>query len=138
MNRRKLLVTMVAWLAVTTAAASAAWEPGKFREASTLEYLTVGPEEGEHWSRVWVVVIDEQPYLRLGARAAGRMEGNAKRPFVKIRLGDELFERVRAEPAPDMAERVAAAMGEKYPSDVVIRHFPHPLTVRLVLDPEAK
>jgi hypothetical protein len=34
-----------------------------------------------------------------------------------------------------MAEKVAAAIAQKYWSDVVIRWFPHPLTVRLEWEP---
>lgn len=111
--------------------ADAAWNPEAYRDLSTLEFLTVGPEEGEHWSPVWLVVIDGQVYIRLGSRAADRMQRNTKASIVKVRVGGEEFERVRAEEAPDMVERVAEAMGEKYTSDLLIRFFPHPLTMRL-------
>jgi hypothetical protein len=30
-----------------------------------------------------------------------------------------------------MAEKVAAVIADKYPSDFLIRFFPHPLTLRL-------
>ena len=36
-----------------------------------------------------------------------------------------------------MAAPVATAMGEKYPSDLLIRYFPHPLTMRLTAPPDA-
>jgi uncharacterized membrane protein YqiK len=51
---------------------------------------------------------------------------------VDVRIGTDTFANVRVEPTPQMAERVAEAMGEKYWSDVFIRYFPHPLTARLV------
>ena len=34
-----------------------------------------------------------------------------------------------------MAEPVGKAMGEKYWSDVFVRHFSHPLTMRLTPEP---
>ena len=111
--------------------ASAAWTPESYRELSTLEFLTVGPEEGEHWSKVWLVVIDGQVYIRLGSRAADRMQRNTTAPTVKVRIGDETFDRVRAESAPDMQDAVANAMGDKYWSDVFVHYFDHPLTMRL-------
>ena len=108
--------------------------PGTRRRSArrdTLEFLTVGPDEGEHWSTVWLVVIDGQVYIRLGSRAAERMEQNTTAPYVKVRIAGQQFDRVKAEPAPDMVEPVAAAMGDKYWSDVLVRYFNHPLTMRL-------
>ncbi len=107
------------------------WDPPAFRDANTLEFLTVGPEEGPHWSTVWLVVVDDQVYVRLGSRAAERMQKNTAAPDVGVRIGGREYQRVRAEETPAMATRVAVAMGEKYPSDLLIRYFPHPLTMRL-------
>jgi len=45
------------------------WEPAVFRDASTIKIMTTEPDVGEHWSNLWVVVIDGQPYVRLGDRA---------------------------------------------------------------------
>jgi len=81
---------------------AAAWDPQAFSTEDTLEYLTIGPEEGEHWSTVWLVVIDDQVYVRLGSRAAQRMEKNTTRPMVKVRIAGQEFDEIRAEPAPDM------------------------------------
>jgi hypothetical protein len=114
-----------------TPSARAEWKPEAYRDLSTLEFMTVGPEEGEHWSTVWLVVIDGQVYIRLGTRAAERMQQNTKTPIVKLRIGGEEFERVRAETAPDMVEPVANAMGDKYWSDFFVHYFNHPLTMRL-------
>jgi hypothetical protein len=113
------------------AAASAAWDPAAFSKEDTLEFLTIGPEEGEHWSTVWLVVIDGQVYLRLGSRAAERMEANTTKPIVKVRIAGQEFDRVKAESTPDMAQPVATAMGDKYTSDIFVRFFDHPLTMRL-------
>ena len=84
------------------------------RVAARLPSRTYGrPGEGEHWSRVWVVAVDDQLYV------------------VKVRISGHEFDHVRAEPAPEMAERVAAAIAAKYWSDLLIRFARHPLIVRL-------
>jgi hypothetical protein len=71
-------------------------------------------------------------YIRLGSRAAGRMESNVIKPIVKVRIAGQVFDHVTAEPAPAAAAAVAAAMHDKYWSDVFVRYFDHPLTMRLV------
>jgi hypothetical protein len=132
---RSLELFLFAIVAAVAQAATptASWDPPRLAREDTIEFLTVGPDEGEHWSRVWVVAVDDKLDLRLGRRAAARIERNTMAPFVKVRIAGEEFYKVRAEPAPEMAERVAAAMAEKYRSDLVVRFMNHPLTVRLVL-----
>lgn len=128
-NRTMLWLSALLTIA---SAATAAWDPAAFSAQDTLEFRTVGPAEGEHWSTVWLVVIDNQVYIRLGSRAADRMERNTTKPDVAVRIAGQQFDHVTAEPAPDMAGPVAKAMGDKYWSDVFVRHFNHPLTMRLV------
>jgi hypothetical protein len=128
------------WLAASTlllmaSAASAAWDPQAFSKEDTLEFLTVGPEEGEHWSTVWLVVIDNQVYLRLGSKAAERIEKNTTNPIVKVKIDGQQFDRVKAESAPDMVEPVNKAMADKYTTDFMVRYFNHPLTMRLTPEP---
>jgi len=118
-------------LVVLVPSFAANWDPQAFSKQDTLEFLTVGPDEGEHWSTVWLVVIDGQVYIRLGSRAAARMEKNTTAPYVKVRIAGQQFDRVKAEAAPDMVQKVAAAMGEKYTSDFLVKYFNHPLTMRL-------
>ncbi|MEB2283900.1 MAG: hypothetical protein B6D46_08540 [Polyangiaceae bacterium UTPRO1] len=113
-----------------------AWDPSAFRDLATLEFRTVGPDEGPHWSRVWLVVVDGAVYVRLGSRAAGRMRANTTAPFVAVRIGGREYPRVRATDSPQEATRVAAAMASKYPSDLLVRHLSHPSTMRL--EPEAE
>jgi len=127
-----LLIVAVGYGSTRAAAADDGWNPAAFGEESTLKFLTVGPEEGDHWTTVWLVILDDQVYIRLGTAAAGRMDRNTTAPLVKVRVADHEFARVRAEAAPDMAARVGTAMGEKYWTDLLIRHTPHPLTMRLV------
>src|SRR5437762_12601668 len=122
-------VLALALLAAPSAAAE--WTPRAYAGANTLELRTTAAGEAAHWFRVWLVVIDDQVYVRLGPRAAGRIEKNQTAPFVGVRIAGEQLERVRGEPAPDYAERVAKAMAAKYWSDVIVRHFSHPLTLRL-------
>jgi len=110
------------------------WDPPAFAKVDTLRFLTIGPEEGEHWSTVWLVVIDNAVYVRLGKRAAARVRANVRAPYVSVKIGGKEFERVRLVEAPDMKERVAAAMAEKYWSDFIFRRFEHPLTMRLEPD----
>jgi hypothetical protein len=126
-----LAASLIIMSAVAVADEPAGWDPHTLARENTLEFLTVGPQEGEHWSRVWVVAVDDQLYVRLGRRAATRFEKNTTAPFVKVRISGQEFDHVRAEPAPEMAERVGAAMAAKYWSDLLIRFARHPLTVRL-------
>lgn len=113
------------------------WNPAAFGTVDTLEFLTVGPEEGPHWSTVWLVVLDDHVYVRLGSRAAERIQRNTTAPHVGVRIGGREYPRVRTEEAPAMVARVAAAMAEKYTSDIFVRYSPHPLTLRLEPDPAA-
>lgn len=118
--------------AVLAAPASAAWDPTRYTEESTLDFLTVSPEDGEHWSRVWLVVIDDQIYIRLGSRAVARIEANTRAPIVSVRVAKEEFTQVEAVSVPEMTEAVAAAMAEKYTTDILVRYFDHPLTMKLI------
>ena len=90
------------------------------------------PGEGEHWFKVWLVVIDGQVYVRLGSRAAERVESNTTAPVLGVEVAGQRFDRVRGVPAPEYADRVAKAMAEKYTSDIFVHLFSHPLTLRLV------
>jgi hypothetical protein len=129
-----LVATLAASGCVGRQKAVASWDPAAFQDIDTLQFRTTGPEEGEHWSTVWLVVLDGWVYVRLGARASDRMQRNTTAPLVAVRLGGREYPRVRVEEAKDMVERVAAAMAEKYPTDFFIRHADHPLTLRLVPD----
>jgi hypothetical protein len=128
------------WIALAGAGCAASnpahgWDPDAFRDQSTLQILTVGPEEGEHWSRLWLVVIGGQLYVRLGDRSFGRVQKNTTSPYVKVKIADQEFDKVRLQPAPDMTDKVAAAMADKYFLDILVRHESHPMTARLVAEP---
>ena len=111
------------------------WDPNAFRDTSTLEVMTIGAKEGEHWSRLWLVVIDGKLYVRLGDRSFERVQNNVASPYVQVKIAGQRFDRVRIERAPDMAEKVAAAMADKYFLDILVRHESHPMTARLVAEP---
>jgi hypothetical protein len=110
---------------------AADWRPDAWKAENTIDLQTIGPEEGEYWFPVWLVVLDDQLYVRLGSRAAGRVEKNETAPYMGVRIAGQQFDKVKATPVPDMADEVAAAMGEKYWSDVFIRYMNHPMTLRL-------
>ena len=100
---RQLILVLIA-LTLTAAAANADWDPQAFSSQDTLEFLTI--EDGaEHWSTVWLVVIDGQVYIRLGSRAAGRIEANATKPYVKVRIAGQTFDKVKAAAVPTWLTR---------------------------------
>jgi hypothetical protein len=137
MTIRRLGATLLPLILATRVTAAEPWQPAAWAGANTVELRTTAPGEAPHWFPVWVVVVDGQLYARLGSRAASRIERNQTAPSVGIRILGQEFDRVRGVPAPESAERVAAAMAAKYWSDVVVRHFSHPLTLRLVPETEA-
>ncbi len=108
------------------------WQPDAIARQDTIKLRTTAPQEGEHWFPVWVVVLDDQVYVRLGSRAATRAEQNTTAPYLGVEVNGRRFEKVRGVPAPESAERVAAAMAAKYWSDLFVRYMSHPLTLRLV------
>jgi hypothetical protein len=114
-----------------TLASAAQWNPRAYGSESTIELGTVRPDGSTHWFKVWIVVIDDQAYVRLGSRSAAKIAENRSAPHVGVRVAGQQFDRVRAEPAPEMIERVAQAMAAKYWSDVVVHLIAHPLTLRL-------
>jgi hypothetical protein len=127
---RALLVLLLATAA--TAASTGEWNPAAWSTASTVELRTEAAGEGPHWFPVWLVVVDGQVYVRLGNRAASRVERNTTAPYVGVKILGQEFDRVRAVPAPDYVDRVAHAMAAKYWGDVLVRHVSHPMTLRLV------
>ncbi len=139
-NLNVVVASAVFWIALIGGACAAnnpvpGWDPNAFRDQSTLQIMTIGPEEGEHWSKLWLVVIDGQLYVRLGDRSFGRIQKNTANPYVKVKVGDNEFDKVRLEPALEMTDKVAAAMADKYFMDILIRHESHPMTARLVAEP---
>jgi hypothetical protein len=113
------------------AATTATWDPSAWVTEDTLDLHTDVPDEGPYWFPVWLVVLDGQVYVRLGTKAAERVEKSRTKPELGVRIAGAEFEKVRGVPVPDMEQRVAEAMADKYWSDVLIRHFAHPLTLRL-------
>jgi len=124
------IATFVAGL-IVAAPVAAGWAPGRYSDVDTVEIRTQVQGADEHWFPVWLVVIDDEVYVRLGNRAASRVENDVHKPIVSVRIAGEEFESVETEPVPEMADRVADAMAEKYWSDLFVRFFPHPLTLRL-------
>jgi hypothetical protein len=127
-----LVVTAALLLGSAAGAADPRWTPGLWVDEDTVELRTTRSGEAPHWFKVWVAVVDDQLYVRLGSRAAERIDHNTTAPEVAVRIAGQEFDHIRVENAPDMADPVAAELAEKYWSDVLVRHFSHPLTVRLV------
>ncbi len=117
------MARLLAILGLALILASPAWRPDSLSEQSTIEFLTVGPTEGKHWSTVWFVVIDGAMYLRLGSRAAGRIAQNATAPNLQVRTKDGSLFDLRYEEAPEMADRIRAEMAKKYWSDAIGEPF---------------
>ncbi len=111
------------------------WDPDAFRDESVIQIMTTEPDVGEHWSKLWVVLIDGQPYVRLGGRSYGRVQKNTTTPYVKLKVGGQEFDKVKVEEMPDMKDKVAAAMAGKYFMDKLIRYESHPMVARLVPEP---
>jgi hypothetical protein len=111
--------------------ASPAWNPAAWGNDSTIELRTQAPGEDPHWFKVWLVVIDGQVYVRLGSRAAARFDSNQTRPVLAVRIAGQEFPEVVGVATPEMADKVAAAMADKYWMDLFVHLVNHPLTLRL-------
>jgi hypothetical protein len=134
-----VVIAAALWLALTAIARAAdnavpGWDPSTFRDQSTIQIMTTEPGVGEHWSNLWIVVIDGQPYVRLGDRSYGRVQRNTTSPYVKLKVADKEFDRVKLEEMPDMKDKVAAAMADKYFMDKLIRYESHPMVARLTAE----
>jgi hypothetical protein len=110
------------------------WDPNAFKDHSTVQIATTSPGESEHWSNLWLVVIDNQLYVRLGDRAYGRIQNNATKPYIKVKVAGQEFDKVRVYEASEMTDRVADAMAQKYFLDMLVRHESHPMVARLVAE----
>lgn len=130
----KLAITAVAlaYLSIASPAHAADWTPEKWAAEDTLQFRTECPDEGEYWSYVWLVVLDGEVWVRLGSRAAGRVDCSRTKPMTSVKLAGEEFQNVEMVQAPEMTDRVAAAMAEKYSTDFLVRYFDHPYTMKLV------
>ncbi len=110
---------------------AADWDGQAFRDESTLEFLTVHPDGDEHWSTVWLVVVDGDVYLNLGNRAVERLRANTRAPFVSVRVAGNDFERIRVEPAQERQKEVAAAIAAKYWTGFLVPHTAPSQVMRL-------
>src|SRR5215472_9801938 len=129
-----LLSTAFAAVANADNQAVPGWDPALFQTASTIKIMTTEADVGEHWFNLWVVVIDGQPYVRLGDRSYGRIQKNTTSPYVKLKVADKEFDSVKLVEMPDMKQKVGGAMADKYWLDVLIRHESHPMVARLVAE----
>ncbi len=119
-------------LLCATGASAADWTPQKWEAEDTLEFLSECPGEAEHWSFVWLVVLDGDVWVRLGSRAGARVDCNKTKPFTSIKIGGQRFDGVELVHVPEMEDRVALAMADKYATDIFVRYLSHPYTMKLV------
>lgn len=128
-----LLFALALTIATTFSTAHAAdWTPDQWKYEDTLQFRTDCPDEGEHWSYVWLVVLDGDLYVRLGSRAAARVDCNKTAHTTSVKIAEKEFPTIEMVESPEMAERVAAAMAEKYWSDFTVAWMDHPYTMKLV------
>ena len=85
MSLRGFFAALLLSTLLATPSAAAEWTPHAYAGASTIELRTVAAGEGEHWFPVWVVVIDDQVYVRLGPRAAGRINATVAPVIATVR-----------------------------------------------------
>ena len=101
-------------------ALAADWNPAAFAEEDTLEFFTVNAEGEEHWATVWFVLIDGEPYIRLGARAQERITENINRPIVRIRVGGQTYEDIRVEEVPEIRDLAQLSSQRDHGPGIVI------------------
>lgn len=123
--------SMLTLTAAGNALANDEWTPAEWVEEETIELGTTAPDEELYMFPVWLVVIDGDVYVRLGSRAADRVEESTTKPFLKVAIAGQKFPKVEGIPAPDKVEQVEELMADKYWSDIFVRFMPHPLTLRL-------
>jgi hypothetical protein len=129
----KLIALALTLSLFCAAGASAAdWTPRQWEAEDTLEFLSDCPDEAEHWSFVWLVVLDGDVWVRLGSRAGARVDCHKTKPITSIRIGGQRFDGVEMVQVPEMEDRVALAMADKYATDIFVRYMSHPYTMKLV------
>src|SRR3989442_9535844 len=103
-----------AFIALVAAPAGAAeWKPRTYASESTLDLRTTAPGEGDHWFPVWLVVLDDQVYVRLGTRAAGSVRRHTTNPQRRVRHPGPQLHRIKGEAPPQAAQRGARPAGDK-------------------------
>lgn len=129
------LLLSIPLLGAPSPAAAADWTPDKWAAEDTLEFRTECADEGEHWSYVWLVVVDRDVWVRLGSKAASRVDCNASKTTTSIRIAGERFDGVEMVHTPEMVDRVDEAMADKYFSDNFLVFAKHRYTMKLVPKP---
>jgi len=137
MSMRSLLcaTAVAAAMSPAIAAAAPAWTPAQWTKDETLKLCTTEPKEEMYCFQVWLVVLDDNVYVRLGSKAASRVKANTTGMVLPVEIGGQRFDKVKLIDAPDKVDAVAKAMAEKYSSDWFIRWLDHPMTLRL--EPES-
>jgi len=126
---RTAAVAAVLWPTVATAAP--AWTPAQWTKDETLKLCTTEPGKEMYCFPVWLVVLDDNVYVRLGSKATSRVQANTTGMVLPVEIGGQRFDKVQLIDAPDKVDAVNKAMADKYTSDLFIRWMSHPMTLRL-------
>jgi hypothetical protein len=122
---KKALTVALLVCAALVSRAEAAWDPAAWVDTKTLEFLTDCPEEGEYWSPVWLVVLEDHVYISLGSKAAGRLACSRLAPMTAIKIEGQLYENVRLVPETALAGRIEDARWDKYWTNVFVGFSEH-------------
>jgi hypothetical protein len=134
MQARSVIVPASLGLALLLAAPARAFDPALHADERVIQVVTTNPDGSSRTTKVWIVVVDDQAYIRTGATTWG---GNVERdPDVRILTDSGEFD-LRAVFVTDEAERdrVTQAFRDKYGwSDRLLSPFrgDHPRIMRLV------
>lgn len=123
-------MAVVLLLSLFASAAAARWDAQSIAKHDVIKLRTKCGDEGEYSFPVWVVAVDNFVFVRLGSRAADRVQCTPGM-IISVEAGGTRYDNIRGVPSPEMADRVNAAMAKKYTSDLLIRWVPHPLTLLL-------
>jgi len=133
-RKTRHVATIAAALLIASTALTAPdedWSPAQWVYEDTIELGTTKPGEDLYWFPVWLVVIDDEVYVRLGSIASERFEESTTKPFMGVKIAGKEFPKVEGISDPAKAETVSELMREKYWTDIFVRWMDHPLTLRL-------
>ena len=118
-----LLAVALAWASAATARTALPRDWNRFADTQTVEVVTTDEDGGSRLTTVWIVVLDNQAYIR----TSGTIWGDNVEREGKLRLREGSAElTLRAEKLMSAAEieRVVAAFREKYgTSDLLMQVF---------------
>lgn len=114
---------VAACLAAAGVAHAAVYDWERFADVDTVEVISTDEDGGARLTTVWIVVLENQPYLRTSSTTWGDNVEREGRLRLRSDFG-ELEVRVERVLDADESERVVAAFREKYgTSDALLEWF---------------